>query len=44
MANAGKEGDGRNGLRLVGYLKSNRMAAYVLVIMMMMHLSNQSDR
>lgn len=31
-------------LRLVGYLKANRIAAYVLAVMVAMHLSNQLDR
>lgn len=31
-------------LRLVGYLKANRKAAYVLAVMVAMHLSNQFDR
>lgn len=31
-------------LRLLGYLKDNKRVAYVLAIMVMLHLSNQYDR
>lgn len=31
-------------LRLLGYLKDNKRVAYVLAIMVMVHLSNQYDR
>lgn len=35
---------GDNPLRLVGYLKANKLAAYVLAVMLLMHLSNQFNR
>lgn len=31
-------------LRLVGHLKANKKVAYVLAIMVLVHLSNQYDR
>lgn len=37
----GQEGDP---LRLLGYLKANKGVAYVLVVMVLVHLSNQYDR
>jgi len=41
-----QEIQGQNGgpLRLLGYLKDNKRMAYVLAIMVMLHLSNQYDR
>lgn len=39
-------GSGSQGgpLRLLGYLKANKNVAYVLAIMVLVHLSNQYDR
>lgn len=48
MASHAGRGRGREGrgdpLRLLGYLKANDKVAYVLGIMVMVHLSNQYDR
>ena len=41
-----ERGHGLNGgpIRLLGYLKRNKRVAYVLAIMVTLHLSNQYDR
>lgn len=48
MVSAEGEGDGPpqegKALRLLGYLKANKKVAYVLTIMVLVHLSNQYDR
>lgn len=48
MVSGGAEGGGlgqkEDPLRLLGYLKSNKRVAYVLMVMVMVHLSNQYDR
>lgn len=48
MVSTGEHGGGmgREGgpLHLLGYLKANRRVAYVLLVMVLVHLSNQYDR
>lgn len=46
MGGGGEGGLGQNEdpLRLVGHLKANKRVAYVLAIMILVHLSNQYDR
>ncbi|CAM9515980.1 unnamed protein product, partial [Ectocarpus sp. 4 AP-2014] len=48
MVSGGAEGGGggqkEDPLRLLGYLKANKRVAYVMVVMVLVHLSNQYDR
>lgn len=44
MVSGGKDGGIDDGIHFVRYLHVNRLAAYVLLVMVLMHFSNQFDR